>query len=501
MRFHKVWAALCCSLVVLFATSALPQSLTWLGTLGGAQSTATDVSADGQVVVGWAKLVSGYLRAFRWTAADGMQDLGTLPVYNSASGAHAVCADGTTIVGWSEHPSGVRHAFRWRREEGMRDLGTLGGSWSEAYGVSADGNVVVGDAATPATGGVGHAFRWTPGGGIQDMGTLGGEWSGARQVCADGSIVVGWAYTPDGEYHACRWDTAGTPLDLDTLGGVASVALACSLDGSVVVGWSYNEAALFRAFYWTDTEDIRHLGILPQSYYAWAYDVSGDGRIAVGETSLLNAGHRALRWRVGMSVEDLNVTYASLLSDGSLLQGAYAISENGRFIVGYGIHATTRRTEAFVLDTEARTFRISGNINLRDYVGDITQVPVQVELRQDGSLVRADTVYTDANANYVLSDVSAGSYQLAFKASHWLRVAVPVILVDADVGGVNVALTNGDVDGDNEVTLFDFGQMVAAFGAMPGDSHWNPEADVDGDGEVTLFDFGILVRSFGAVGD
>jgi probable HAF family extracellular repeat protein len=101
----------------------------------------------------------------------------------------------------------------------MRDLGTLGGSWSEAYGVSADGNVVVGDAATPGTGGVGHAFRWTPGGGIQDMGTLGGEWSGARQVCADGSIVVGWAYTPDGEYHACRWDTAGTPLDLDTLGG------------------------------------------------------------------------------------------------------------------------------------------------------------------------------------------------------------------------------------------------------------------------------------------
>lgn len=128
-------------------------------------------------------------------------------------------------------------------------------------------------------------------------------------------------------------------------------------------------------------------------------------------------------------------------------------------------------------------------------------MPVQVELRQGGSLVRADTVYTDANANYVLSDVSAGLYQLAFKASHWLRVAVPVILVDADVGGVNVALTNGDVDGDNEVTLFDFGQMVAAFGAMPGDSHWNPEADVDGDGEVTLFDFGILVRSFGAVGD
>ncbi len=501
MRFHNAWTALWCGLSVVLCAPVLPQSLTWLGTLGGAQSSATGISADGQVVVGWAKLVSGKLRAFRWTATEGMQDLATLPVYNSASGANAVSADGTTIVGWSEHSSGVRRAFRWRREEGMRDLGTLGGSWSEAYGVSADGNVVVGDAATAATGGIGHAFRWTPGEGIQDMGTLGGEWSGARDVCADGGMVVGWAYDAEGEYHACRWDALGTPVDLDTLGGVGSIALACSSDSSVVVGWSYNEAALFRAFYWMETEEIRDLGILPQSYYAWAYDVSGDGRIAVGETSLLHGGHHALRWRVGMSVEDLNATYASLLADGSLLQSANATSANGRFIVGYGINASTRRTEAFMLDTEARTLHISGNIDLRDYIGDPMQVPVMMELRSDGSLVRTETVYTDASGNYVISDVSPGSYQVAFKASHWLRVVVHVRLVDADVDGVNVALTNGDVDGDNEVTLLDFGQMVAAFGTIPGDSQWNAEADLDGDGEVNLFDFGTLVRSFGAAGD
>ncbi len=71
----------------------------------------------------------------------------------------------------------------------------------------------------------------------------------------------------------------------------------------------------------------------------------------------------------------------------------------------------------------------------------------------------------------------------------------------ADVSGVNVSLVNGDIDGDNEVTLIDFGALVAAFGSVPGDSNWNPEADLDGDAEVTLFDFGVLVKNFGETGE
>ena len=61
--------------------------------------------------------------------------------------------------------------------------------------------------------------------------------------------------------------------------------------------------------------------------------------------------------------------------------------------------------------------------------------------------------------------------------------------------------TNGDCDGDNEVTSFDFGIIVSAFGSVPEDENWNPRADLDGDGEVTLFDFGILSRNFGLIGD
>ena len=149
-----------------------------------------------------------------------------------------------------------------------------------------------------------------------------------------------------------------------------------------------------------------------------------------------------------------------------------------------------------------RKYSIRGNIELRGYGGDVTQVPVGVELRQGGVPVSTQTITTDSAGNYAIPNVVPGTYDVAFKASHWLRVVVPnVVVADSDVTGVDVSLTNGDVDGDNEVTLFDFGALVAAFGSAPGDANWNPDADLDGDEEVTLFDFGILVESFGAIGE
>lgn len=148
------------------------------------------------------------------------------------------------------------------------------------------------------------------------------------------------------------------------------------------------------------------------------------------------------------------------------------------------------------------TVNISGNVVLGDFQGDVTQVPVVAELRRGGSVVRTLVLNLDSSGNYTITDVEDGTYDIAFKASHWLRVVVSGVVVSGmDVTGVNVSLVNGDIDGDNEITLFDFGGLVAAFGSIPGDSNWNAEADLDGDEEVTLFDFGILVRNFGAIGD
>jgi probable HAF family extracellular repeat protein len=128
---------------LVVATNALfAQTLTWLGTLGGDRSWAFSVSADGAVVVGWARNASGHHRAYRWTRATGLQDLGTLDGVDSE--AYVASADGAVVVGYARNADGQTRAFRWTQTTGMRDLGTLGGNFSLAYGLSADGTVVVG---------------------------------------------------------------------------------------------------------------------------------------------------------------------------------------------------------------------------------------------------------------------------------------------------------------------------------------------------------------------
>jgi hypothetical protein len=151
--------------------------------------------------------------------------------------------------------------------------------------------------------------------------------------------------------------------------------------------------------------------------------------------------------------------------------------------------------------TGVMDFSVRGQVTLGDYRASPAGVQVQVELRQGGSVVRQETVTLDDNGGYVLAEVPQGTYDIAFKASHWLRRVLTGVVVENDLTGVNVTLINGDVDGDNEVTLVDFGRLVAAFGSIPGDENWDADADLDGDEEVTLLDFGILVSHFGELGD
>jgi predicted outer membrane repeat protein len=142
---------------------------------------------------------------------------------------------------------------------------------------------------------------------------------------------------------------------------------------------------------------------------------------------------------------------------------------------------------------------VNGTITFGDYSAPVPPV-VEMEVRM-GADSTTRTVWLGVDGSYTLPSAPAGMFALSLKPAHWLRRTVSV---DTSVGsllGVQLTLVNGDIDQDNEVTLFDFGRLVAAFGSAPGDANWNPNADLDGDQEVTLFDFGILVSTFGEIGD
>ncbi|GBC96507.1 hypothetical protein HRbin16_02313 [bacterium HR16] len=144
-----------------------------------------------------------------------------------------------------------------------------------------------------------------------------------------------------------------------------------------------------------------------------------------------------------------------------------------------------------------------GRLVLQDFMGDPVgiQALVQVRNRDTGQVIREEPVILGESGAFVIPNVPAGTYEVWNKASHWLSkladgITLPNLIPIAFLSGLN-----GDIDNDNEVTLFDFGELVAAFGSMPGDPSWNPNADLDGDLEVTLFDFGILVQNFGEIGE
>jgi probable HAF family extracellular repeat protein len=221
--------------------------------------------------------------------------------------------------------------------------------------VSANGSAVVG--WTTLFGGGLRAFRWTPTGGIVNLGTLGGNFSEAVGVSADGSIVVGWAKDSSGKFRAFRWTQQDGMRSLGAaIGNEAfdqSEAWGISPDGNVIVGFAYNdrnEAVGFRNIPQGSERVNISLGNPPAGFTGvYPRRTNQDGSIIVGGMRKRDGSIRAMRWTQAGGLEDLNVTYASLLRQGEYLKWAIDITPDGRYIVGDGFK--DGKPCGFILDT------------------------------------------------------------------------------------------------------------------------------------------------------
>jgi len=339
--------------LLLLAAPALagdPPSFTGVGDLTGGTvlSACTGVSGDGSVACGYSNSAGGD-RAFRWTAAGGIEDLGDLPGGIAYSQANAVSADGTAIVGYSTSASGGE-AFRWTAA-GMQGLGDLPGNafFSIANGVNADGSVVVGHSESALSGTLSaEGFRWTAATGIQPLGDLPGSifFSVATGCSADGSTACGYGTsTASGaaSSEAARWTAATGMVGLGDLpgGGFGGNAFGISADGHVIVGLSAATAGVL-AFRWADPATggagIASIGDIPGgSVYSRANGVSADGSVIIGQSIGPN-GMEAFVWTATTGCVSLKGLLESLGLDltGWTLEVGTAVSADGRTIVGYG---------------------------------------------------------------------------------------------------------------------------------------------------------------------
>ena len=392
--------------------SADAQSLTWLGTLGGSQSVASGVSDDGTVVAGYSRY-DNYNRAFRWTQASGMQNLGTLPQFTYSEG-YGISADGTKVIGTAFYVvpfGGSRRSFLWVSGSGMRDLGNLeGGFDSSAHAISANGSIVVGWGHT--YGNDIHAYRWTQGTGMQDLGTLGGGESRALGVSGNGSVVVGWSSNHLGEIWAFWW-TAGNGMQLlYPLAACCGEAKGVSNNGLVIVGRSHSaQTEQWHACLWGwdgatfQPHDLGTLGGNESEALACT-----NNQIAVGWSHIPSGQRRAFRWTPTGGMEDLTAVYQSLLSAGSYLEAARDLTPDGRYIVGQGYNAARGRTEAFLLDTQCTSH--NGDVDNNGCVDDADLLAVLFAFGNTGQLGRVDTncdqVVDDADLLQVLFNFGSG---------------------------------------------------------------------------------------------
>jgi probable HAF family extracellular repeat protein len=212
-----------------------------LGTLDGTSSTAFAVSRAG-AIVGDAQDASGIARAFRWSAAAGMQQL-----FASASESHARDVSAFEVVaGYTGLGLGSHRAFRWSATGGHVDLGVPAGyQSSRGFGINAAGQVC--GNANNAQGTVQAWVRHSPATGWQYLLTNAGKANTAWKL-NDFGQVVGETHQDSGGLHRAAIYVDGIGIqDLNQLidpaaGWLLRAAFDINERGQIV-GWGEHEGA------------------------------------------------------------------------------------------------------------------------------------------------------------------------------------------------------------------------------------------------------------------
>jgi len=246
-------------------------TMTDLGTLGGAEAWARDINNNDQVV-GQALTVDGNWHAFIWDSANGMRDLGTLG--GSTSVAYAI-NDVGQIAGYSYTSASIQ-AFIY--DSGvMTNIGSEDYLQSGAFDINDAGQA----AGTLAISGSNPSAFLYDGTGTVDLGSPLLDASRAWSINNDG-LIAGYSWG-GGQYHSFLY-ADGAVVDLGELTGFPEVyAWSIGDTGQIVGSVTSTDGTVSHAFVYTGGQ-LRDLNDLLASGHGWdyltvAFAVNGSGQI------------------------------------------------------------------------------------------------------------------------------------------------------------------------------------------------------------------------------
>lgn len=146
-------------------------------------------------------------------------------------------------------------------------------------------------------------------------------------------------------------------------------------------------------------------------------------------------------------------------------------------------------------------FTISGKIILQNFLGNPSTIPITAELRNQDGTITSINLTLKSDGSFTIFDVFSGSYDIAFKASHWLRKTITNLNVCNDISGLSASLINGDVDGNNCINYHDRELIMQAMNKSSDSNCWYMNPDLDGNRRVDCRDLQILLKNYGRRGD
>ncbi len=320
---------------------------------------ALSVSNDGSVVAG--TTATGGFEGFRWTQATGVVPLGRVQQVGGA-GTPGISADGTRIAySIGSLDGSYTTQGLWTLGSGWQELmppvppdgGSTDGSYGSVWDLSGDGTTAVGLYWRHGFGRA-HASKWTQATGVVDLGgTVTGQASRANGVNYDGSVIAGWVETPVGPWRPAAWVNGSAVLltnwDQVTNEGNGE-ARATSQNGDFIVGFAAVMPSRQRAaVMWKRTNGVfgptQLLGWIegsePEYGKTIPYAVSEDGRIVVGWASYAGDPFdvAGFVWTQETGVVDAHTFLASngvFVDPNFQILSLNAITPDGTQIFGFG---------------------------------------------------------------------------------------------------------------------------------------------------------------------
>jgi hypothetical protein len=363
-------------------------------------------------------------------------------------------------------------------------------------------------------------FMWTAGtGSIQIGGVSPGDGVGGQgKISSDGLFISGTTFNPaEGWHEMSRYDVAtGQWTGFGMIPGIgrqvdAEVSSGWSISGDglhvVGLGWTSLGSVDTHVMKWSEGVGITDIGTMAEGQSARPNGVSNDGSVIVGWQDAIDGFRQGSVWVDGVQ---------TLISDdmGTQLSEALDVSDDGVWAVGIAFGGLFDPTDTWRFNT------VTGELQTipRLAVGADSRMGARA-VNADGSLVGGGTwgfgspaifghgfiwqegvgtvtvaAFLDSKgvsypAGYTFSSVSAISPD-----GQWLAgTGYPDTLGNTQTWIVNLGSScPADIDGDGELTLFDFLAFQNLFDA--GDL----AADFDGDGSLTLFDFLAFQNAFDA---